>query len=120
MSVSGSSFIRPTHILFLPTTAIPNSQTKPNQRQATTTTINSSLPTKTTIMSSSGTLLPSATFKMAARIKAFGMSYAAVVGTVPSGPSGPSITTDPSAANEENDPSGAVRNGWYADRYEPE
>ena len=27
---------------------------------------------------------------------------------------------DPSTANEENDPSGAVRNGWYADRYEPE
>lgn len=27
---------------------------------------------------------------------------------------------DPSTATEENDPSGAVRNGWYADRYEPE
>ena len=49
---------------------------------------------------------------MAARIKAFGLSYAALVGTVPSGPSGPSITTDPSAANEENDPSGAWRNGY--------
>lgn len=27
---------------------------------------------------------------------------------------------DPSTATEENDPSGAVRNGWYAERYEPE
>jgi len=27
---------------------------------------------------------------------------------------------DPSTANEDNDPSGAVRNGWYHDRYDPE
>lgn len=26
---------------------------------------------------------------------------------------------DPSTANEENDPSGAVRNGWYSQRYDP-
>jgi len=26
---------------------------------------------------------------------------------------------DPSTANEENDPSGAVRNGWYFERYDP-
>ena len=25
----------------------------------------------------------------------------------------------PSTANEENDPSGAVRNGWYHERYDP-
>ena len=56
---------------------------------------------------------------MAARIKAFGLSYAALVGTVPSGPSGPSITTDPSAANEESDPSGAVQNGYaYLSSYQ--
>jgi hypothetical protein len=31
-------------------------------------------------------------------------------------------TLDPSrpeTANEDNDPSGAVRNGWYAERYDP-
>jgi hypothetical protein len=27
---------------------------------------------------------------------------------------------NPSTANEENDPSGAVRNGWYAERYQPD
>lgn len=27
---------------------------------------------------------------------------------------------DPSTATEENDPSGSVRNGWHAERYEPE
>jgi hypothetical protein len=27
---------------------------------------------------------------------------------------------NPSTANEENDPSGAVRNGWYHQRYDPE
>ena len=27
---------------------------------------------------------------------------------------------DPKSATEENDPSGAVRNGWYAEGYEPE
>lgn len=26
---------------------------------------------------------------------------------------------DPSTATAENDPSGAVRNGWYRDRYDP-
>lgn len=26
---------------------------------------------------------------------------------------------DPSTATEENDPSGSVRNGWHADRYDP-
>jgi hypothetical protein len=77
---------------------------------------------------------------MAARLKAFGFSYAAVVGTVPSSSGGPDITTDPSVADEENNPPGAVRNGyafaikscclrrgppdlltrWYAERYQPE
>jgi hypothetical protein len=62
-------------------------------------------------MSFSSTPVASATLKMAARNKAFGLSYAAVVGAVPSASGGPSITTDTSAATEENDPSGAVRNG---------
>jgi hypothetical protein len=34
--------------------------------------------------------------------------------------SGQLDVNDPSTANEENDPSGAVRNGWYSQRYDPE
>ena len=34
--------------------------------------------------------------------------------------SGQLDVNDPSTATEENDPSGAVRNGWYARRYDPE
>lgn len=34
--------------------------------------------------------------------------------------SGQLDVNDRSTANEENDPSGAVRNGWYSQRYDPE
>lgn len=40
--------------------------------------------------------------------------------TGPATLSGQLDVNDPSTANEENDPSGAVRNGWYAQRYDPE
>ena len=33
--------------------------------------------------------------------------------------SGQLDVNNPSTANEENDPSGAVRNGWYSQRYDP-
>jgi hypothetical protein len=51
-----------------------------------------------------------ATLKMAERQKAFGFSYASLVGAVPS--NGRADSTRPWTATEENDPSGAIRNGY--------
>lgn len=51
--------------------------------------------------------------------KAIGSSNAAPA-ALPASLTGALDVNDPSTATEENDPSGAVRNGWYADRYEPE
>lgn len=39
--------------------------------------------------------------------------------TGPAALNGQLNVNDPSTANEENDPSGAVRNGWYSQRYDP-
>ena len=58
----------------------------------------------------STTLPPIATLKMADRQKAFGFSYASLVGAVPS--TGTADNTKPWTATEENDPSGAIRNGY--------
>ena len=105
---------RPVYNLFSTTTIKQNHQTTPKLLPQTTATTSPSLPTENTIMSSSKPA--SRTLKMAARFKALGFSYAAVVGTVPSSSGGPDITTDSSVANEENDPSGAVRNGYAFSR----
>ncbi|KAM0714372.1 hypothetical protein Q7P37_010159 [Cladosporium fusiforme] len=52
--------------------------------------------------------------------KAIGSSSNAAPAALPAALTGALDVNDPSTATEENDLSGAVRNGWYAERYEPD
>jgi hypothetical protein len=56
---------------------------------------------------------------MALGVFGFGSSNAGAT-TGPANLTGQLDVNNPSTATAENDPSGAVRNGWYAQRYEPE
>lgn len=65
-------------------------------------------------------LTPSGAPKKKPVFKAIGSSSSAAPAALPAALTGALDVKDPSTANEENDLSGAVRNGWYEERYEPD
>jgi hypothetical protein len=70
-------------------------------------------------LSTSSTLSNSDAPKRRPVFRTIGSSSAETT-TSPATMSGQLDVNNPATATEENDPSGAVRNGWYSQRYDPE